>query len=33
MSKWEVVMFLLCLGAHVRVFTPINSCHFIANFA
>jgi len=21
------------LGAHVRVFTPINGCHFDANFA
>ena len=33
MSKWEVVTFLFVLGAHVRVVTSINSCHFNANFA
>jgi hypothetical protein len=26
-------MFLLCLGAHVRVLTPINGCHFNVNCA
>ena len=33
MSKWEVIVFLVVSGSHVRVLIPINNCHFNANFA
>ena len=33
MCKWEVVMFLVVLGAHVKLFTPIIGCRSDANFA
>ena len=32
MAKWEVAIYFVVLGAHVRVLTPINVCHFNGNF-